>query len=112
MATDQEQIRVCSNHAERLTPLIWTFAFPFCEWWCPHCGDIGAMFGTGRLVDSDAELVKRADEDKARSKEFLRAVTCKSDQGVELSDEQRARNAAAIAAWRYEGQREGATNGR
>ena len=29
-----DKITVCTDHQdERMTPMLWTFAFPQCEWW-------------------------------------------------------------------------------
>lgn len=31
-------------------PLLWTFAFPGCEWYCPSCGAASGMLGFGKKV--------------------------------------------------------------
>ena len=46
-------IRVCDNCE---TPLIWTFAFPYCERFCLNCGAKGGMLGTGDDVPITKEL--------------------------------------------------------
>lgn len=45
-------IRVCRCGC----PLIWTFAFDYCERYCLNCGNKGGMFGTGEDVPITQEL--------------------------------------------------------
>ena len=40
-------MKICDRHDEYEVPLIWTFAFSGCEYWCPYCGNKGGMMGTG-----------------------------------------------------------------
>ena len=47
-------IRVCD---ECETPLIWTFAFPYCERYCLNCGAKGGMMGTGTDIEATRELI-------------------------------------------------------
>lgn len=49
-----EEIMVCNNCDE---PLIWTFAFSGCEYYCVSCGYAGGMFGTGHRVEATPELI-------------------------------------------------------
>lgn len=74
MCEETEKIRICSNH-EKEVPLIWTFAFPGAEYWCPYCGFTGGMLGSGELMNSTPELKRSLDEWKEKTKDYLR---CKS----------------------------------
>lgn len=47
-------IRVCDNCS---TPLIWTFAFLYCERFCLNCGMKGGMLGTGTDVPTNRDLI-------------------------------------------------------
>jgi hypothetical protein len=49
-----KKIRVCDECG---TPLIWTFAFAYCERYCLNCGIKGGMLGTGKDVPVTRELV-------------------------------------------------------
>lgn len=70
---EEKQIKVCSNHSEKQIPLIWTFAFPGAEYWCPYCGYTSGMFGAGENVPLTPELKIAAKEWGKRGKEFLSA---------------------------------------
>jgi hypothetical protein len=48
------EIRVCSDCG---FPLIWTFAFDYCERYCVNCGSKGGMFGTGEDIPATRELI-------------------------------------------------------
>lgn len=50
----EKKIKVCS---ECEAPLIFTFAFDYCELYCLNCGAKGGMFGTGHEVDLTTELL-------------------------------------------------------
>lgn len=65
--------KICEGHSEYPTPLIWTFAFPYYEYWCPFCGAKGGMLGTGREVAATQELDDRYMKFKEFSNEFLHA---------------------------------------
>ena len=47
------EIRVCDECG---VPLIWTFAFSYCERYCLNCGLAGGMMGTGTDVPLTREL--------------------------------------------------------
>lgn len=47
-------IRVCDDCS---VPLIWTFAFPYCERFCLNCGAKGGMLGTGKDVPATRNLI-------------------------------------------------------
>ena len=67
-------IKICYNHqSEEQTPLIWTFAFPYAEYWCPYCGGRTGMLGGGQDVDTTEELKDRLSDYKKRSKIYLNA---------------------------------------
>ena len=86
------EITICENHDYKV-PLIWTFAFPGAEYWCPHCGYTAGMFGAGESVEMTKPLVKRYLWYKKYSKDYLRyqglrvccATTIKGER-VEKSD--------------------------
>lgn len=48
-------IMVCNKHWK---PLIWTFAFPYAEYFCMAGNHAGGMFGTGKEVELTPELKK------------------------------------------------------
>ena len=108
-----EEIKVCERHPERLTPLIWTFAFPGAEYWCPHCGYTGGMFGAGRWTPSTLELEGRLMGDEAASQDYLKACGVRACVQVhfggkwiapqDLPEDVRAKHKAVIAAWRDAG---------
>jgi len=50
----KKTIRVC-DHCE--TPLIWTFAFSYCERFCLNCGAMGGMMGTGKDIPATRDLI-------------------------------------------------------
>ena len=67
-------MKVCDNGIhQRQVPLIWTFAFMGCEYWCPVCGMAGGMFGTGKLVPITPDLDECLHDLETRSAEYLRA---------------------------------------
>jgi len=68
-----EEIKICSRHSEYKVPLIYTFAFPHYEYWCPYCGAVEGMLGAGKNVDVTEVLIgRRAIYEKA-SKVYLSA---------------------------------------
>lgn len=106
-----DEIRVCSNHQGRPTPLRWTFAFPGAEYWCPYCGYTSGMFGAGYATESTPALEAVALQDEADSKDYLhaRGVGCCSQtlfngkwvKPADLPQEEKDRLAAIIKAWVY-----------
>ncbi len=52
MKREAIKIRVCSCG----TPLIWTFRWPYCEYYCLNCGGRGGMFGIGSNIELTTEL--------------------------------------------------------
>ena len=51
---EKNLIRVCDNCGK---PIIWTFAFPGAEWYCPSCGAQSDMF-YGEDVKATPKLIK------------------------------------------------------
>lgn len=51
---EKREIRVCNECG---VPLIWTFAFPYCERFCLNCGATGGMLGTGIDIPTTRELI-------------------------------------------------------
>lgn len=75
---NEDEVIICSHHKERPTQLIWTFAFPYKEFWCPACGAKWGMMGAGDNVKWTPAIHDRYVADKKRSKRFLSAVGRKS----------------------------------
>lgn len=70
----EEKIKICSNHQDKeQTPLIWTFAFDYAEYWCPYCGCNEGMLGAGDDIEWTQELQDRHDKYKKESRAFLKA---------------------------------------
>ena len=44
---DEDEVTVCDTH-DTDVQLIWTFSFPYKEFWCPACGATYGMMGAGR----------------------------------------------------------------
>ena len=68
------KITICTNHPEYKVPMIWTYAFPGAEWWCPYCGDTQGMFG-GKSVEATKELKDDKKAWEKVSKPYLNAVS-------------------------------------
>lgn len=60
MFGNNDKIKVCECDCK--TPLIWTFKFIGCEYWCPRCGYSSGMFGAGRNVTRTKEIEKSLEE--------------------------------------------------
>ena len=69
---EEKLIKICSGHQDYKTPLIWTFAFTGAEYWCPACGYLGGMLGSGKNVPVTKVLVNRLNKYKKESKAYLR----------------------------------------
>ena len=50
-----KEIMVCNEHE---TPLIWTFAFAYAEYFCMAGNHAGGMLGTGHKVEATPELLE------------------------------------------------------
>ena len=79
-------MKICPDHLENKTPLLWTFAFIGAEYWCHHCGYTAGMLGAGIDVDSTKELEEKLEKLKQSKEdgnigEYLHAhgVTCCSE---------------------------------
>lgn len=66
-------MKICSNHEEYKVPLIWTFAWPYNEYWCPYCDCHEGMLGAGENVEETEELKKRLELYEKATKEYLGA---------------------------------------
>ena len=73
--SEDKTIKVCSNHSDYVVPLIWTFAFPRKEYWCPYCGYTSGMFGAGENVASSQELEERLKHYTEKTREFRSAAS-------------------------------------
>lgn len=70
-------ITVCSNH-EQPVPMIWTFAFPGSEFWCPECGSNRGAFDADK-IDATPELYKLKKQLIKSTEKYLdarSALTC------------------------------------
>lgn len=107
-------MKVCPAHPERPTPLIFTFAFPGAEHWCPHCGFKAGIFEAGPdVVETDAllatQVIDKRDDGPAMT--YLRAYsafTCsrmKHDghwiDPKDMPADLRAYYNKVVAEWKY-----------
>lgn len=64
---------ICSTHREEYpTPLIFTFAFIYAEYWCPYCGRKSGMFDGGHLRLSDDLPASMVETLQKRHDKFLK----------------------------------------
>jgi hypothetical protein len=70
-----KEIKVCE--CDEKTPLMWTFKFNGCEYWCPRCGYMSGMFGAGINVPLTTELEKSKKDWEKKSKAYLSGKTDK-----------------------------------
>jgi hypothetical protein len=109
---ETETIRICKDHQDELqTPLIWTFAFRFNEYWCPYCGKNEGMLGAGEKVKSTPELRNRLISFRKLSEDFLDANCAQVCVSMEwegktitydqLPQEEKDKKQKAIADWKY-----------
>ena len=110
--SEKKEIRICDRH-EKQVPLIWTFAFPGSEFWCPYCGGNWGMLGAGEMVPATMELKREAVKWKNKSKEYLSAK-CKTvcdklkwkGEWItydELPEKEKERIEKVVSEWKYEG---------
>ena len=66
------EVKCCYRHDENVQ-LIWTFAFPGAEYWCPYCGYTAGMLGAGET--RELTFAQRREMIKWRSvgQEYLNA---------------------------------------
>lgn len=110
--SERKEIKICDRH-EKQVPLIWTFAFPGCEYWCPYCGFSGGMLGSGIDVANTDELVAEAKRWKRKARNYLHAmaVTCCSETLFEgkwvkpslLPEKEKQKLENIRKKWKYEG---------
>jgi hypothetical protein len=105
-------MKICANHSGYKVPLIFTFAFPGKEYWCPFCGNRGGMFGIGIDVPETPELIARLEAYEKRAADFLAA--CGRSYAVQtkhngewvkpsdLPDDVKQRDAELRVSWEYE----------
>jgi hypothetical protein len=73
MFCNDDEITICSSHRQYPTQLIWTFAFPYAEYWCPACGKHEGMLGAGVAVKWNYRIHHRYLKYLKSSRKFLRA---------------------------------------
>jgi len=78
--TDKTQ--VCGRyHDEQPSRLIFTFAFPKAELWCPKCGNTYGLFDADKVFEHEAPpLDPELEKSAAR---YLFAVACRNAAGVQ-----------------------------
>lgn len=104
----------CCNrcrHDDKLIPLIWTFAFPGAEWWCPNCGQTYGMFDGYHETEETPELVKLREDFEKGTEEYRHAIGvthCSSMQWegkqieyAELPVEEKKRLQKIREQWKY-----------
>lgn len=69
---DEDEVTVCDCH-DKDVQLIWTFAFPYKEFWCPYCGATYGMMGAGRNAKWNWRIHNEYVENLRKSGNFLRA---------------------------------------
>ena len=80
---EQKTIIICESHQRDYpTPLIYTFAFIHCEYWCPYCGNKHGMFDGGKDVPWTQELQDRHDKYKFHYQEYLHASVVSYSSGT------------------------------
>lgn len=65
---------ICDKHQGRMTPMLFTFAFPGAEYWCPYCGRTSGIIGAGETVEESKLLITIKLADAKRALPYLRAV--------------------------------------
>ena len=68
-SAEEEMILICPSHKKEI-PLIWTFAFPGAEYWCPHCGYTCGMFGNNKGISATDSLKQFVRETKEKASRF------------------------------------------
>jgi hypothetical protein len=111
MATKKE-IKICTRH-DKQVPLIWTFAFPGAEYWCPYCGASEGMLGAGENVSVTPELKQAKKDWEKKSKKYLNAKSIFACQSFmyrgnritpdQLPEKEKQRLKKIINEWNYEG---------
>ena len=104
-------MKICSNHRDYQVPLIYTFAFPREEYWCPYCGLLGGFLGTGDNVEETPELVERLKIYHEKAMDFLTTQGRTYAVGTEhngvqihpydLPEEVKRRDAELRESWEY-----------
>jgi len=69
-----EEIRICHEHPDYETPLIWIFEFDDSRFWCPYCGTNKGTLSAGKLVEATEELKERKKRYKEVTDDFLVSV--------------------------------------
>ena len=94
-----KQINVCPKD-HPVTPLIFTFAFNYNEYWCPGCGYLTGMFGHMREMSTSIELIAMHDDLKEKAEPFLQYQS--SLRGAKVKDDNG--NLVPLVAEKVEGE--------
>lgn len=89
-------------------PMVWTFAFMGCEWWCPCCG-YGCGCGSGDRQDATPALTATLKDFEKKSADYLNATGSRIATKTLFAGEwlhwsefpaaERARREAVIKGW-------------
>lgn len=85
MTKENRNINICHRDHENEVPLIFTFAFPGAEFWCPVCGFKCGMFGVIEMVPATEKLDKLEIAYRDRATPYLNYMSSKA--GARIEDE-------------------------
>lgn len=104
------EVLCCSRH-EKNVQLVWTFAFPGAEYWCPYCGCSEGMLGAGEIRQLTFSERREMIKYRYIGKEYLQArstAVCSSlmwkgerIKPEDLPIEERKRIKKVIDEWEY-----------
>ena len=106
----KKEVKCCNRHDENVQ-LVWTFAFPGAEYWCPYCGAHYGMMGAGEV--RELTFAERREMIKYRKigKEYLNAMSTFNCSALmwegkqitpdELPEEEKTRLKKIINEWKY-----------
>lgn len=103
-------VKCCGRHKENVQ-LIWTFAFPGAEYWCPYCGYMCGMLGAGEERELTFTEMRGMIKYRHIGKEYLDAKATFNSTGTrwegemispeDLPDEEKQRLQKIIDDWVY-----------
>jgi|GEM_PF-5329581 len=81
-----DTMKICNRH-ENQVPLLWTFAFPGSEYWCPYCGANYGMLGAGENVPVTMVLKREKVKWKNETRGYLHARAVLASSSTEFEGE-------------------------